>query len=104
MEDLEGTGILPEAENGENLEETTNVLLDPFGPNTIDNSVPFVENPSVPNIIDNSVPVVQNNDVLPLHNNENGSDVSTWDKRDSEDIQPDKDSSENQKPNKMKGA
>ena len=42
MEDLEGTGILPEAENGENLEETTNVLLDPFGPNTIDNSVPVV--------------------------------------------------------------
>ena len=64
------------------------------GPTAVDSSEPPVQNRDGPRSIDE--PLVQNHAVLPEQDNGSASDVSTRDKKDSNNINPDKDSSENQ--------
>ena len=64
------------------------------GPSAVDSSEPPVQNRDGPSSIDE--PPVQNHAVLLDQDNESTCDVSTQDKKDSNDINLDKDSSENQ--------
>ena len=106
IEDLQDTGI---PQNADISEETPSVE-NQDGPSAVDSDEPPVQNRDGPSSIDNGEPPVQNRDgpssideppvqnhaALLEQDNESASDVSTQDKKDSNNINPVKDGSENQ--------